>query len=392
MCFSGGAVNVLHLISSGGVYGAEKMLMALARALEHKGCHSIVGVFDNVHVGPTPVIQEMATQHLAVESFPCKGRLDWKTVTAIREYIRRSRIDVVHTHGYKADIYGYLATRRPATPILATSHYWTRRTTALRFYAFVDQLLMRRFDKVVAVSDQIADSIVASGTPRKKVVTIDNGIDLLPFCNATPCLRHPPATSESTVIGSVGRLVKQKGYDYLLRAVPGILRKFPNTAFIVVGEGPERPQLEALAEELGIRGKVNFIGERRDMPDVYASFDIFVLPSIDEGMPIALIEALASGRPLIATRVAAVPKLIIHEKTGILVEPKDSQALEEAVCRLLGDRTLQNRLGECGRAWAAEHYSAERMAETYLQMYQEIRCKSPRGRATASSTADAKSL
>lgn len=365
-------MRVLQIISSSGIYGAEKMLMGLVRSLAELECQTVFGVFDNRHVEARPIFDSLTAEGLTLEPITCSGKIDFSTVHKIRECIQKYDIDIVHTHGYKADIYGFAAALKRHTPIVATSHYWTRRTPALRFYAHCDQIILRNFDMVVAVSQDIASEIVASGTRAERVLTIDNGIDLRPFHAPTPSLVSY-RKGQGPIVGTVGRLVEQKGFDYLLHAIPAILSQYPDATFLIVGEGNEHGRLEALARELNITENVVFVGQRSDMPNVYASFDVFVLPSIDEGMPIALLEALATARPVVATRVGAVPKLVFDGQTGLLVEARDIPALQGALLRLLGDTEKSKALGANGRQLVEQNYSAHVMAERYLKLYQRVK-------------------
>jgi glycosyltransferase involved in cell wall biosynthesis len=365
-------MRVLQLLSSGGIYGAEKMVANLAKGLDMMGCQSIVGVFDNMHVESPDVATYMRQQDLPVIVIPCKGKLDGTTIDAIRRSIERYDISLIQSHGYKTDVYGYLAARKSGLPILATSHLWTRRTTSLRLYAYIDQLILRRFNHVVAVSDEIAKEIRAAGVSPEKISVIDNGIDVDAFRSTSSEIGSEFRESEMRVVGAVGRLVIQKGFDYLLRAIPRILERFPSTKFLIAGEGTERSRLEILACELNISGQVQFLGARGDMPSVYAFFDVFILSSVDEGMPIALIEAMAAAKAVVATRVAAVPKLVIHGQTGLLVEPKNPEALSEAVCLLLENSALRERFGSAARTRIENHFSSKVMAERYLKLYRQL--------------------
>jgi glycosyltransferase involved in cell wall biosynthesis len=337
------------------------------------GYGSLVGVFDNGHVKASSVASYMREQQLDVVEIQCKGRIDWTAVREIRDCIRRHDIGLVHSHGYKADIYAYFATRKMQCPVVATSHLWTRRTSALRLYAHLDQLVLRRFNYVIAVSEAIKKETVAGGVAEDRVCVIDNGIDVTSFCTLVPSLRGEFAREGMQIVGAVGRLVEQKGFEFLLKSVPGVLERFPNTLFVVAGEGSERAKLEALAAKLKVDAQVRFIGARSDMPNVYASFDMFVLPSIDEGMPIALMEAMAAARPIVATRVAAVPKLITDGDTGILVAPRDPRALTQAICQVLASPMLRERLSRAARKRVQEHFSSETMAARYVALYHELR-------------------
>jgi len=365
-------MRVLHLLSSSGVYGAEKMVVSLARGLQQLGCESVLGIFENQRKGPSEVATYMREQGLNTVVIPCNGKIDRTAANEIRRCINVYEISLLHSHGYKADLYGYVATRSMRFPVVATSHFWTRRTVALRIYARLDQYVLRQFDHVVAVSDQIAGEILAGGVSSEFVSVIDNGIDLAALQQPSRNCDAESRVRGKRTIGAVGRLVDQKGFDYLLQAIPAVLKQFPETILLIVGEGPKRAKLEALASELKIADSVRFTGACNDMPRVYSSLDLFVLSSVDEGMPLALIEAMAVGKPVVATRVAAVPKLVLEGVTGRLVEPRDPAAISAAICELLRDPASCAKLGEAARARMEARFSSELMAERYLRLYRSV--------------------
>lgn len=366
-------MRILQLISSEGRYGAETMLLGLAKCLTSLGHETLLGVFRNSHQPHTEIAEAAGLEGLPVEIIPCNGRVDLNAVRAIQRCITTHSMDVVHTHGYKTNLYGYAAARRYGTPLVATYHIdWPDRGVALRLYHLLDRVVVRRFEKVVAVSDAVASSLRRSGLPQRKVTTIDNAIELAPFRAPKPTLREEMPNQATMLVGLVGRLTPQKGGEYFLRTAAALLGEFPDVRFVLVGEGPERKRLEQLAQELGIAAQVGFLGRREDMPGVYASLDVLVLPSINEGLPMTILEALATGTPVVATAVGAVPKLIVPGRTGLLVEPRDTAGLRAAVARLLTDAKLRKELGENGRAWVRQGFSSAAMADKYLDLYRQV--------------------
>ena len=366
-------MKILQLISSEGKYGAETMLLCLVKSLALLGHENVIGVFRNSHCPHTEVAEAARLKGLKVEIIPCDGKIDRRAVDVIRHCLQIHSIDLVHTHGYKANFYGYLAARGKGVPAVATYHLdWPDRGLALRLYHLFDRLVVRRFGKIAAVSEAVARSLRRSGVPSAKIVTIDNGIDLSPFAQARPILQEEISERPDALIGLVGRLTPQKGCEYFLRAAQRVLIDFPRTLFVLVGEGPDRRKLEELVRDLNIAERVIFAGHREDMPGVYASLDILVLPSINEGLPMTLIEAMAAARPVIATPVGAIPKLIIPEQTGLLVNPRDPVGLAAALGRLISNPDLRHRLGRDGQAWVMRRFSAEAMAQQYAEIYQEV--------------------
>ena len=172
-------------------------------------------------------------------------------------------------------------------------------------------------------------------------------------------------------VGWVGRLSHEKGPDIFLRAAAQTLKHLPQTKFIVVGDGPERTSLESLIDQLNIRDSVSLAGRREDIPSVFASFDIAVSSSRQEGLPMAILEGMASSRPWIATAVGDVPTVILDDVTGVLVRPNDIESLSSALIALLQDAGKRNRLGSEAHMLVEKQFSAQRMSEDYLDIYQQ---------------------
>jgi glycosyltransferase involved in cell wall biosynthesis len=363
-------MKILHLVSSRGYYGKESVIINLCSALEKLGCCAEVGAFLNSHAPNEEVVSRAHSQRLLARTFACDGRVDLRTVKSIQEHILSHQIDLVHTHDNKANIYGYLAARWARRPVVATCHLWSSTTMIERIYGGFDRFVLRYFDGVIGVSPPIANTLRESGIAECKVAVIANGIDF------SPLLRVEEGSSRrefgrDLTIGIVGRLVPQKGHRFFFAAGRTILKKFPAARFVVLGEGPDRQQLENLAQELGIAASVYFAGYRGDMPSVYADLDLVVMPSLDEGLPMTLLEAMAARRAVVASAVGAVPEVIHHGRTGLLVEPSNVDDLEQAMLLLLSDASLCNQIAQNARE-SVLHFSSERMAANYLDFYRGI--------------------
>lgn len=354
------------------MYGAEVMLLNLASAQKRLGCEPVIGVFENTHVPHVELAKEANKRGLAVEVFPCRGRLDLRAIRSIRRFIRASGATLVHGHGYKSDLYGFLSAKPLGVPFVATCHLWTGASLAIRLYEYLDSLVLRRAERVVAVSDAIADCLCKAGIHRDKVSVIYNGTDLPARQQCPPTLREELAIGDRVIVGTVGRLETQKGLEYFIQAAKEVLVEFPDALFVVAGEGSLRSRLGRMISDLGLASRVLLLGRRTDMAGVYASLDLFVLASIDEGMPMTLLEALAARRPVVATKVGAVEKLIIPEQTGLLVESRDVPGLRDAMLRCLRDPSLARELGRKGEEYVRRSFSSDGMARSYLALYRQL--------------------
>jgi glycosyltransferase involved in cell wall biosynthesis len=327
-------------------------------------------LFYNVHVPNVEFYERARRRGLSVRMVHCQGRADWRAVRQIEECIQEDGIQLLHTHGYKADLYGYVAARRTGKPIVATCHNWVGGTAALGIYNHLDRIALKRFQGLAAVSDSVAQRLLDSGVSGKRIRTIANGIDVGLFERARPL---PVFDFDGNkVVGMVARLDLQKGFEYLLRAARELCAGFPALKVVIVGEGPDRQAIESMVQRFGLKSNVIIAGQHSDMPGIYAAMDIFVLPSLNEGLPMTILEAMAASRPVIATRVGAIPKVIKDGETGLLVDPGDANGLRDALARFLTDSDLCRRIGSAGHDWVSRNYTSEAMVLKYRQMYDDV--------------------
>jgi glycosyltransferase involved in cell wall biosynthesis len=365
-------MTVLLLISSEGYYGVENMIVNLAAGLARLDCRCVLAVFHDSRIPHTEIADRARARGIQHELIPCSGRFDLRALAHLRSLTRSCQVDVVHSHGYKADIYASAAAAWSGTRLVATCHNWLGTSWNMRAYASLDRLCLRAFDRIAFVSDTVAQTLRDSGIPDDKLQMIPNGVDIERFEEAPATLRAEFVGDGEFVVGCVGRLVPDKGGDILLRAAQDILKLRPKTRFVLIGDGPAKQEWQSLAHGLGIANQVTFAGAREDMPAVYASLDILVHPSLCEAMPMCLLEAMAAGKAVIATPVGAVPKLVNPEQTGILVAPGDVQALASSILRLIDAPEERRLMGTNGRLRARENFSTQSMSQQYLELYQGI--------------------
>jgi glycosyltransferase involved in cell wall biosynthesis len=351
------------------MYGAEAVILNLSRTLNQQGHTSMLGIFSN-SANPNLQLHECALQE-GIEShlISCRGQVDRTVPASIRALAASTGADLIHAHGYKADVYVYLAMHQSAATLVSTCHTWYDDDLLLWMYGVADRLVLRRYKAVIAVSEEVKQRLIGSGVSPARIQFIRNGIDLRPFDGAVPSLRTLGAAPGTLLVGWVGRLTRDKGPNILLRAVAKVHSEFPDARFILVGEGPDRAKIERLISELGIGDKVQLLGRRTDMPEVYASFDMMVSSSRLEGLPMAILEGMASGLPWVATSVGAVPIVVRDGQTGILVPAEDMECLAKALGDLLRNAEERARMGGAARRLIESEFSAERMTDEYLSVY-----------------------
>ncbi|MCX5734017.1 MAG: glycosyltransferase family 4 protein [candidate division NC10 bacterium] len=298
---------------------------------------------------------------------------DLCALRALRRLIREERPDIVHTHTSKAGFLGRLAAHLEHVPhIIHTPHghvfggYFS--PAATRIFIGLERLAARWSDRIVTLTDAEAAQHLALGIGRRaQFATIPSGVDLDGIASAVPVRLAP----HGPVIGTVGRLTSIKGHQHLIDAVPEILRRCPTAHVVLVGDGELQQALVERTRRLGVESRVIFTGYRDDIPALIAGMDVFVLPSLNEGMGRVLVMAMALGKPIVATRVGGVPELLADGEAGVLVPPADPIALARMVCDLIEQPDRARVLGEAGRRRAPQ-YSAEAMLGVLVRLYREL--------------------
>lgn len=305
-------------------------------------------------------------------------RSDLATVAHLYREIRRFRPHVVHTHLAKAGMTGRLAARLARVPVVIHTYhghvfhgYFSPRKS--RAIVGIERVLARLTDRLIVLGKAQEEEILGYGVGRpEQMARIPLGLELDPFLKADACrgrLRAELGVAKDTpLVGIVARLVPVKAHALFLEAAAKIAAVLPETEFLVVGDGELRTELENQAKSLELR-KVRFLGFRSDLPTVYADLDAVVLCSLNEGLPVTLIEALAAGRPVVATDVGAVRDLVVERETGRVVPPGNAGALAQAVVEQLTDRAGAGRMAMAGRDHVRPRFSVERLVEDLRELY-----------------------
>ncbi len=365
--------RVLHLITELNTGGAQK---ALARLLAHLDRERFEPCVACLYNGDKAVAQEIRKLGIPVTDLGMTGKARWDAFWRLYRLLRRERPAILHTWMYHANVPGRLLGRLAGVPVIITSRRnvdigGTGRELINRWTSALD-------DRVIAVCEVVRQAeMERAGVTAERVVTIYNGVEVNRYTELKAATRRRTRTAlgaplEAPLLGFVGRLHPQKNVAALLAAMKQVKERFPAARLVVVGDGELRSALEAQAQALGLQSSVIFAGQRTDVPEILAALDAFTLPSLWEGLPNAALEAMAAGLPVIATRVGGVPEVVVDEVTGLLVPPGDSNALAEAIVRLLQDPDGRQAMGQAGRERVRAHFSVERMVRETEALYEEL--------------------
>jgi len=370
------ARKVFFLLDSLHVGGTETQAVELALRLSVLPYEVTLGC---LHM-QGPLLEKLRGSAVRVREFRPQGGLDSPAgiyqLLRLAAFLRRERFDVVHTHDLWSNLMGVPAGRLAGVRAIISSRrdlanfdwYQGRRRNWLRNIQNLSNV-------VLANATPIRDALIAEdGFAPEKLRVIHNGVDTEKFrCATRDRERLFPGASNQELVVLVGNMHSDvKGHPWLIAAAPLVLREFPNTRFVLAGDGTARPEFEAQVARLRVQNNFIFLGRRDDVPDVLASCDIAVLPSRAEGLPNAVLEYMSAGLPTIASRVGGNAELVEDGVTGLLVPPEDSDALANAVGRLLRDPDLTRKIATNGQKMATENYSFERLIRQTDALYTEL--------------------
>jgi len=377
---SGRKKTILHFIDSGGVYGAENVILNLSKEMKSDGVYEpVVGCIVPDASQPNDLYEAALACGLRAEKIVIRNRaLLWDLPRAARR-LKDLEVDLVHSHGYKPSVFGQLMKPLSRIPVMATCHLWFKdpnRPLKMRLMIFLELNFYRRFPVVVGVSEAIRTVLVESGVDAGRTIVIRNGVEVIDLADKASrrndTRRALGISNDDFLVINTGRLTAQKSQKTIVEAATRLVNNGLPLRVFIVGEGELASDLEREIRAAGVENSVTLTGFRRDITDLLLASDLFVLPSLDEGMPMSLIEAASAALPVIVTPVGDIPKLINQGESGLIVPPQDPQALSEAIRTVHNDRVFAGQLGTGARDSMKRNFSREAMAKNYLSVYRDL--------------------
>ena len=371
-------MRVAHIIKVTRISGAERHLLVLLSALRSRDvdAHLLVLVENNKPMND--MVSEAQDRGIPIRRLTIHRDYDLSLLFKIRRALREIKPDIVHTHLIHADVYGLLAAKLAGIRSVISSRHNDDQFRFHPMWRRISPMIWRMTDGGIAISAAIKHFMLeVEDAPRHKISIVNYGLEHewipdedLRAARDSLCVELH-LESDALLLGMVCRIVEQKGIPYALQAFQRVSDCFPAANLVIAGDGDLRPQLEALAQELGIDAKVHWLGWRGDAVDLIAAFDVLLLPSLWEGFGLVLLEAMSRLVPVIASRVSAIPEVVVHGETGILVEAREVDELATAMTRLLEDRALRQHMGLLGAARLEEHFSVGRMVSGTVAAYEK---------------------
>lgn len=365
-------VHVLQLIDGLNMGGAEALLRDLAVGLQQRGFRVSIG-----YSTPGPLVERFQADGLKLARLPRLARVDPTLLIGMIRLMRDDPPDIVHTHLFKSDFHGRVAARMAGAPVVVSTLHNSDRWAQQPLFGALYGATARYADRLIAVSEEVRQyHLEHTHIPAQKVITIENGVALERFAGqeaAGKALRSKlHIDAAAPLFGIIGRLKPQKDHATFLQVAANVLQRMPAARFLIVGDGPLRPALEAQAQDLGLQDAVIFTGLRDDIPAVLAAIDVLVFSSLWEGLPVTLLEGMAAACPVVATAVDGVRGAAIPGKTALLAPSGDVQGLADACLRLVDDPALARQLGEAARQRVRAHYSIDSMIDRTVDLYMEL--------------------
>lgn len=361
-------MKILHINTERTWRGGEQQTLYLLRGLKERGIDSHLVCQPN-----SPMAERARAGGGNVIPLRMRNEIDLLAGYRLRKIIQNIKCDIIHSHTSHAHSLAFWASMGDGVKRLVTRRvdFSIFRHSFLHLSGIKYRLMA---DYYIAISRKIKEVMVKDGIPDRRIYVIHSGIDPQRFRTATvdPLLSEFDIKQDEKIVINVAHLAGHKGQKYLVRAIPQVLAKLPHTRFFVIGKGELMEELKALASSLGLKRELVFTGFRSDVGAFYKAADLYVMCSIAEGLGTAVLDALALGKPVVATRAGGLPEIIEDGKTGRLVAPADPDALAEGIVDLLTHSESANATAKAGQAKVQQSFSIEAMVDGNIEVYQQI--------------------
>lgn len=364
-------IIVMHIKDSSGIFGSERVILSLAKGINKTQFHFMLLCMVNESAQSKILINHAQSEAVDVIPLIVKGKIDFRAIVAMRQIFKEHNVAIVHSHDFKSNLYALIASIRTNIKRVTTAHGSTRDSLLKKIYLFFDESIVYLFyDRIVAVSKDLGNYLKKKRIPSGKIAVIQNGINpgyLMNCAQNTSRLFSIPEGHK--IFGVIGRLFPDKGHRFFLQALSNVRTKYPMSIALIVGDGPARDEIIKDINKLNLKDSVYLPGVISDIKQVYECIDFLVIPSLREGLPYVLLEAMVLKIPVIATAVGDIPLVLKDRMNGHLVLPGDSEALEKRMMEVLKDSKKSVEMAEEAYNLVMEEFSEKRMITDTERLY-----------------------
>lgn len=372
--------RILHFIESEGVYGAERVILNLSQQLKAGSAYTpVIGCIvpnNNCDSALYDTALDLGLEAIKIPIANARLLID---LPKAAKQLKELNIDLIHSHGYKPSVFGFVIRLLRKIPVIATCHLWfepSKGPLKMRAMIALEKFFYRWFPKVIAVSEPIKKILLQNNLHLNQVEVVCNGVDIPEqIISADEKINFRQdlniAANAFCVLNSA-RLTRQKAQWVLIKAAAILKQQRETVSILIVGEGSLAEELRTQIVDNNVSDYVHLLGFRSDVNKLLALSDSFALPSIDEGMPMSLLEAAAATKPIISTLVGDIGKLVQHEQTGLVIPIEDPQALAAAIVRLKDDSEFAQKIAQNAHKNMTENYSSQAMGKRYIAIYDEL--------------------
>ena len=372
-------MKILHIIDSGGLYGAEVMLLNLMDEQVALGLEPILVSIGDSGISEKPLEAEAVRHGLRVKIYRMRPGPNLMGALDVLRFARAEKVDILHSHGYKGNIlFGFLPRFVRRFSMVSTLHGWTWNggMNRMRIYEWLDSLSLSNVDRVITVSSAMKNHPRLKNRRGLALDVVPNGIPLVSDIPGNDAAELNPEIiafcRQGFTIGAIGRLSPEKGFDALLEVVSTLSAQGADIRLVILGEGGGRSSLEKTVRKLGIENRVLMPGYVQDAKQYLSLFSLFAMPSLTEGLPMVLLEAMQAGVPIIATRVGGIPDVLQEGRCGLLIKPDCPEELERGITNVMQNPEIVEERVKAAGLRVADTYSSRAMAEKYQVIYQSV--------------------
>lgn len=368
-------MKVLHLINTLSAGGAELHLLTLCRHLKKSNIEPVVACLREHVDGSRSLCADFARAGIRVINLQASSRYDSRFFVRIARVMTEEQPDILHTHLPRADLAGvFVKILRPSTAWVSSVHAIYSEDWSGRWSLPLIRLMWRRANRVLCISHAVHDWLIREGLTPHNAKVIHYGIEADQFLHPRTDLRKLWGLDERFVVGSLGRLEARKGHQYLIQAMPELSRQVPGALLLIAGHDPwgYGRELRRLVDKLGIGESVRLVGFQSDIPSFLSALDAFAFATNSEGFGQVMVEAMAAGKPVVASKVAPLTEIAVDGRSALLVEPGNPAAFAGALQRLSSSPVKRRRLASRARERVQKYFTAERMTGETISLYEEV--------------------